>query len=126
MEVGNYQLTLQDAFLEEHANYSLGGVLFAVKKNGKSIGTMRPARGFYHKAGQGDQDTIESAIRHQGLNDLYIALGPLPENVPAYVQSGEAVPVQVYHNPLVNLVWVGVAIMVIGGGVAFLEKRQEK
>ncbi|MCZ6680204.1 MAG: heme lyase CcmF/NrfE family subunit [Candidatus Poribacteria bacterium] len=126
MEVGNYQLTLQDAFLEKHANYSLGGVLFAVKKNGKSIGTMRPARGFYHKAGQGDQDTIESAIRHQGLNDLYIALGPLPENVPAYVQSGEAVPVQVYHNPLVNLVWVGVAIMVIGGGVAFLEKRQEK
>ena len=52
------------------------------------MGTMRPARGFYHKAGQGEQDTIESAIRHMGLNDLYIALGPLPENVPAHVQSG--------------------------------------
>ncbi len=124
MEVGKYTLTMQDAFQEEHPNFSLGGVIFAVEREGKSIGTMRPARGFYHKAGQGEQDTIESAIRHFGLNDLYIALGPLPENVPAYVQSGGIVSVQVYHNPLVNVVWLGVAVMMIGGLVALLEKSE--
>jgi cytochrome c-type biogenesis protein CcmF len=126
MEVGKYRLTMQDAFREQHANHSLGGVLFAVQKGGKPIGTMRPARGFYNKAGQGEQDTIESAIRHFGLNDLYIALGPLPEDVPAYVQSGGLVPIQVYYNPLVNLVWIGVAVMIIGGVVAFLEKGHVK
>ena len=83
VEVNDYRLTVQDAFQEEHPNFSLGGVVFAVERGGKPMGTMRPARGFYHKAGQGEQDTIESAIRHMGLNDLYIALGPLPENVPA-------------------------------------------
>ncbi len=123
MEVSDYRLTIQDAFQEEHPNFSLGGVIFAVEKDGKSMGTMRPARGFYHKAGQGEQDTIESAIRHMGLNDLYIALGPLPENVPAHVQSGGIVNVQVYHNPLINVVWLGVAIMMIGGLVAICEKH---
>jgi cytochrome c-type biogenesis protein CcmF len=126
MEVGAYKLTLKDSFREQRPNYSLGGVIFAVEKGGKPIGTMRPARGFYHKAGQGEQDTIESAIRHFGLNDLYIALGPLPEDVPGYVRSGALVSVQVYHNPLVNLVWVGVAIMMVGGGIALLEKSQMK
>ena len=126
MEVGKYKLTMQDAFQEQHPNYSLGGIVFAVEKGGKSLGTMRPARGFYHKAGQGDQDTIESAIRHFGVNDLYIALGPLPQNVPVHVQSGNIVSVQVYHNPLINLVWLGVVIMAIGGIVAMLEKETIK
>ena len=123
MEVGKYTLTLEGAFQEEHPNFSLGGVVFAVEKGGRTMGTMRPARGFYHKAGQGEQDTIESSIRHFGLNDLYIALGPLPENVPTHVKSGGIVSVQVYHNPLVNVVWLGVAVMVIGGLVAFCEKQ---
>ena len=123
MEINNYKITIQDAFQEEHPNFSLGGVVFAVEKGGKSMGTMRPARGFYHKAGQGEQDTIESSIRNFGLNDLYIALGPLPPNVPAHVQSGGIVSVQVYHNPLVNVVWLGVAIMIIGGLVAICEKH---
>ena len=84
---------------------------------------MQPARGFYFQAGQGEQDTIESAITHFGLNDLYIALGPLPQDASDYVSRGEPVSVQVYHNPLISLVWVGVAIMVVGGGVAMFEKH---
>ena len=123
MEIGKFNLTVESAFQEEHPNFSLGGVVFAVEKDGKPMGTMRPARGFYHKAGQGEQDTIESSIRHFGLNDLYIALGPLPENVPAHLESGGIVSVQVYHNPLVNVVWLGVAVMMIGGFVAMCEKH---
>ena len=126
MEVGKYTLTMEDAFRERRSNHSRAGVVVAVEKDGKQIGTMRPARGFYDRAGQGEQDTIESAIRHFGLNDLYIALGPLPEDVPSYVRSGQLVPLQVYHNPLINLVWIGVAVMMIGGFVALAEKHQIK
>ncbi len=122
MEVGKYKITMQDTFREEHENYSRAGVVFAVKKNGKQIATMNSARHFYHKAGQGDTDTIESAIRHIGLNDLYISLGPLP----ADFDSGGLVNVQVYHNPLINVVWIGVAIMMIGGVIALAEKHQIK
>ena len=124
MEVGKYTLTMEDAFRERYSNHTRAGVVVAIEKGGERIGDMRPARGFYDRAGQGEQDTIESAIRHFGLNDLYIALGPLPEDVPTFVRSGQLVPLQVYHNPLINLVWIGVAVMMIGGIVAMAEKHQ--
>lgn len=122
MQVGAYQLTMKDSFQEERENYVRAGVAFDVEKKGKQIGTMKPARHYYHKAGQGEQDTIESAIRHFGVNDLYIALGDLPPNLDA----GGVVNVQVYHNPLIGVVWIGVAVMVLGGIVAFAEKYQLK
>ena len=123
IEIGKYQLTLKKGFEESHPNFELSGAEFDVKRNGKYIKTMHPARGFYSQAGQGEQDTIESAITHFGLNDLYVALGPLPQNASDYVSRGEPVSVQVYHNPLISLVWVGVTIMFVGGGVAMFEKH---
>ena len=122
MQVGTFQLTMKDWFQEEGENYVRAGVAFDVEKNGSQIGTMNPARHYYHKAGQGEQDTIESAIRHFGVNDLYIALGDLPPNLDA----GGVVNVQVYHNPLIGVVWIGVAVMVLGGIVAITEKYQLK
>ena len=120
MKVGSFELTMKDSFEKEYANYRRSGVVFDVARNGRQIGVMEPARNFYYKAGQGEQDTIESAIRHFGVNDLYIALGELPPNI----RGGGVVNVQVYHNPLVGVVWIGVAIMVLGGIIAIAEKSQ--
>ncbi len=122
MDVGSYQLTMKDSFQEEHENFLRAGVVFDVAKNGRKETTMRPARHFYYKAGQGDQDTIESAIRHNGVNDLYIALGPLPSKIDADTD----VTVQVYHNPLIGVVWIGVAVMVLGGIIAIIERSDPK
>ena len=122
MEAGAYQLTVKDTFQEEHENYLRTGVVFGVAKNGKPKKPMRPARHFYYKAGQGEQDTIESAIRHNGVNDLYIALGPLPANIDANTN----VTFQVYQNPLIRFVWIGVAVMVIGGIIAIAQKSEPK
>ena len=118
MEVGKYQLTMRDSFREEHANYLRTTVVFDVAKDGKQIGRMEPARHFYYRVGQGEQDTVESAIRHFGMNDLYVALG----NIPPDFKAGGLVNVQVYHNPLVGVVWIGIAVMVLGGIVAIAEK----
>ena len=91
---------------------------------------MRPSRHYYYTAGQGEQDTIESAIQHQGMNDIYIALGPLPTkeilggkmSMPEKIDSETDVSLSIYHNPLISVVWIGVAVMVIGGLVAIAEK----
>ena len=122
MEAGAYQLTVKDTFQEEHGNYFRAGVVFGVAKNGKQKKPMRPARHFYYKAGQGEQDTIESAIRHNGVNDLYIALGPLPANIDANTN----ITFQVYQNPLIRFIWIGVAVMVIGGIIAIAQKSEPK
>ena len=120
MNVGQFQLTMKDSFEKEFANYLRTGVVFDVAKNGKQIGTMEPARHAYYKAKPDEQPTIESAIRHLGVNDLYIALG----NIPPDIKTGGVVNVQVYHNPLIGVVWVGVAVMVLGGIVAIAEKSE--
>ncbi|CAI8048289.1 Cytochrome c-type biogenesis protein CcmF [Geodia barretti] len=120
MEVGQFQLTMKDSFEKEFANYRRTGIVFDVAKNGKQIGTMEPARHFYHKTGQGEPDTIESAIRHFGVNDFYISLGSIPPDV----KTGGIVNVQAYYNPLIGVVWIGVAVMVLGGIVAIAEKSE--
>ncbi len=130
MNVGDYQFTMKDSFLEEHDNFIRSGVEFEVRRNGGKPRTMRPSRHYYYTAGQGEQDTIESAIQHQGMNDIYIALGPLPTkeilggkmSMPEKIDSETDVSLSIYHNPLISVVWIGVAVMVIGGLVAIAEK----
>ena len=119
MEVGKYKLTMIDTFDTEHVNYRRMGVVFNVEKNGKRIGTMEPARHAYYKAPD-EQPTYESAIRHFGLNDLYIGLGDIPPNI----KTGGVVNVQGFYNPLISVVWIGVAVMVLGGLVAIAEKSE--
>lgn len=130
MDVGDYQFTMKDSFLEEHDNFIQSGVEFEVRRNGGKPKTMRPSRNYYFTTGQGEQDTIESAIRHIGANDIYIALGPLPTEpvvgtnmlMPIKIDTETGVSLQIYHNPLISVVWLGVAVMVIGGLVAIAEK----
>ena len=125
MEVGAYQLTMKDTFEEEHENYLRRGVVFDVEKNGRQVTTMKPARHYYHQAKQeedGEQGTIESAIHAIGLNDLYTALGPLP----AKIDTDTDINVAIYHNPLIKVVWIGVAVMVLGGIIAIAQKSDPK
>ena len=119
MEVGKYKLTMIDAFDTAHVNYRRMGVVFDVEKNGKRMGTMEPARHAYY-AKPDEQPTYESAIRHLGLNDLYIGLGDLPPDI----KTGGLVGVQWFYNPLIGVVWIGVAVMVLGGIVAIAEKSE--
>ncbi len=120
MEVGKYKLTMIDSFEKEYANYLRSVIVFDVEKNGKRIGTMEPALHDYYKAKSDEEPTKESAIRHFGMNDLYVALGNIPPNV----KTGGVVNVQGYYNPLIGVVWIGVAVMVLGGIVAIAEKSE--
>ena len=122
MTVGEYRFTLLDTYQENHGNYDRFGLIFDVEKDGKHVTTMKPARHYYFTTGQGDDNTIESAIHSIGMNDLYIALGDIPPNI----RNGGYVNVQIYHNPLIKLVWIGIAAMVIGGLVAIAEKQEYK
>ena len=122
MTVGDYRFTLLDTYQEKHGNYDRLGLIFDVEKDEKHVTTMKPARHYYYTTGQGDTDTIESAIHSIGMSDLYIALGDIPQNI----RNDGFVNVQIYHNPLIKLVWIGIAAMVIGGLFAIAEKQEYK
>ena len=122
MEVGAYKYTVEGTFTENGENYNQVGIIVDVEKDGKHVAKMKPARNYYFTAGQGEKDTIESAIHAIGLNDHYIAIGNLPPNLGA----GGLVNVQIYQNPLIKVVWIGVFVMVLGGLVAIAQKHVHK
>jgi cytochrome c-type biogenesis protein CcmF len=86
----------------------------AVFEDGKPVGTMYPARWFYRK--HEEQPTTEVAIRRGLAEDLYIVM-------PAYELKDQSISVQIVINPLVNWIWTGFTILVLGTGICLLPER---
>jgi cytochrome c-type biogenesis protein CcmF len=85
-----------------------------VSEDGKSLGTMYPARWFFRK--HEEQPTTEVAIRRTVAEDLYLVM-------PAYDVNDQSMSLQVVVTPLVNWIWMGFGILVLGTGVALLPER---
>jgi len=86
----------------------------AVSEDGRSLGTMYPARWFYRK--HEDQPTTEVAIRRTVAEDLYLVM-------PAYDIADQSMSLQVVVTPLVNWIWAGFGLLVLGTGLALLPER---
>jgi cytochrome c-type biogenesis protein CcmF len=86
----------------------------AVSEDGKALGTMYPARWFFRKHEQ--QPTTEVAIRRTVAEDLYLVM-------PAYDINDQSMSLQVVVTPLVNWIWTGFGVLVLGTGIALLPER---
>jgi cytochrome c-type biogenesis protein CcmF len=82
-------------------------------RDGKSLGRFYPARWFW--AG-GFEPTTEVALRRSPADDLYLVLA-------GYDAATQTATMHMKVNPLVNWIWFGVGVMVIGTGIAFLPER---
>jgi cytochrome c-type biogenesis protein CcmF len=85
-----------------------------VTEDGEARGTMYPARWFYRKHEQ--QPTTEVAIRRSVAEDLYLVM-------PAYELNDQSMSLQVVINPLINWIWAGFSMLVLGTGIALLPER---
>ena len=85
-----------------------------VTRKGKPFARMYPARWFF--AGRESEPTTEVALKGNLAEDFYVVLAE-------YNAGDQQVILQVHVNPLVNWVWLGVAIMFIGTITAFLPER---
>ena len=79
---------------------------------GKQIARLIPQKHIHHKS---NQPQTEVAIRSGFKEDLYMVLS-------GWDESG--VTFHVYVNPLVIWIWIGVAIMVLGGAFVLLPDRK--
>ncbi|MBA3638726.1 MAG: cytochrome c biogenesis protein CcsA [Acidobacteria bacterium] len=82
-----------------------------VFRDGKEIGTMTPAKWYYEK--RPEEPTTEVAIRRTVAEDLYIVLA-------GFDVASQGANYGITVNPLVNWVWLGLGIMVIGSVVSML------
>ena len=114
ISVGPYVVHYQALVVTNDAQKQMVTAHVDVMKNGKPLGSMYPARWFFNN--RQDEPTTEVALRRGIADDLYIVLA-------GFTADTQEAKLQVKVNPLVNWIWMGVGIMLIGTVIALLPER---
>jgi cytochrome c-type biogenesis protein CcmF len=110
MQLGGYKLVCQSFTQESNPNYDTEYALLDVFKGSKKITQLAPERRFYI-ASQTTSTMV--ALRSTLAQDLYVIYeGKNPET--------EKPIIKVFINPLINWIWIGVLIVVLGTFLALV------
>jgi cytochrome c-type biogenesis protein CcmF len=114
--VGRYDFKLQNVSEMDNPNYFRAVAALDVSKDGDFLETLMPERRFYHAS---NQPTSRVDVRHRLREDVYV--------VYAGQSNDGANPVlQVYINPLVNWIWIGALVLVLGTSVALVPSKSAR
>jgi cytochrome c-type biogenesis protein CcmF len=104
MTIGGYDLRFNGVTALDGPNYRAAHADIDVLKGDKVVAHLMPERRMYPAEGQ---ETVQTAIRTNGFEDLYVALGD---------DRGEGKwTLRVYVNPLAPFIWLGAGLMALGG-----------
>jgi cytochrome c-type biogenesis protein CcmF len=111
-DVGSYTLTLTSVDEVRGPNYlaTIGQVTLV--QDGQVIGQLAPEKRFYPVA---QMPTTEAAIDYNLARDVYVVIGDAQTN------GGWAV--RTYIKPLTNWIWIGCALMALGGLLSLSDRR---
>ncbi|MFT3756119.1 MAG: heme lyase CcmF/NrfE family subunit [Pseudoxanthomonas sp.] len=112
VEAGGYAFRFDGVVETQGPNYvsDLGGV--QVSRNGRDIALLHPEKRAYASGGQ----VMTEAGVHAGLlRDIYVALG---ESL-----GGDSWALRIYVKPFVRWIWLGAALMALGGFVTACDRR---
>ncbi|MGE3144652.1 MAG: heme lyase CcmF/NrfE family subunit [Pseudorhodoplanes sp.] len=112
VSIAGYDLTFEGMASRSGPNYRELAGRFTVRRGGATIGEMQPSkRSFTARASA----TTEAALLTRGFSQLYLSLGD--------GNADGSVAVRLYHKPLVLLIWLGPAIMALGGFLSLTDRR---
>lgn len=94
-------------------NFTARRATISVLQGDRVIHVMEPSRRWFPI---GRQNTTEVSIRTNFLYDLYAVIGE--EDAAA----GKAV-IRIHYNPLAPWLWLGAAVMALGGGLSLADRR---
>ncbi len=95
----------------------VGQAEMSVERNGRPLGTIQPRVDFFFDA---QQTMTIPGIRSTLEDDLYVIL------VDWEAISTAGATFKVYHNPLVNWMWIGAGVLIIGMLVAAWPTREDE
>jgi cytochrome c-type biogenesis protein CcmF len=107
MTLGGYTLRLDGVSEVLGPNYRADRADVTVLLDGKIVAVMHPERRFFPAE---RQETIQTAIRTTIFTDLYLALGDKRDDTHWTLRA--------YVNPLAPFIWLGGAVMALGGAAA--------
>ena len=105
MKVGDYTLKYEAIRSKEKPNYEAIVAFLSVYKNGEKVDLIAPEKRYYHKFP--DEPTSEVAIGRTLKEDLFVILA-------SFERTGE-ITVKAIINPLINWMWIGAVLAVLGG-----------
>lgn len=119
VDLAGYQFRFDGVRKVQGPNFhALEGIL-SVSKNGHHVAQLRPQKRSYLSGGN---SMTEAAIDSGAFRDLYVALGePLGKDM----LSGDW-SVRLQYKAFVIWIWLGAALMAVGGGIAVADKRYRK
>ena len=112
LKLGPYKLICQSFTQDSNPNFDTEYALLDVYKNGKKLMQLAPEKRFYIAS----QTSSTVVANHSTLeNDLYVIYeGKNPDS--------DKPIIKVFLNPLINWIWIGVGIVVLGTFVALIPK----
>jgi len=112
VQVGGYQIQLQDVKQVPGPNYTAMRGTFLLSKNGASEAILYPEKRSYFSS---TMPMTEAAIDVGLTRDIYVSLG---EEL-----GDQSWAVRVYYKPFVDWIWGGCLLMALGGVLAISDKR---
>lgn len=113
-QVGRYAVEFAGLQQLRAANYEAVEALLRATDPKGGVMELRPQKRFYFKS---EQPVSEVAIRANWREDLYLVLA-------GWEAGGEVAAIGVMVNPLVSWVWLGAAVMALGGIVCLAPARK--
>jgi cytochrome c-type biogenesis protein CcmF len=115
VKLGRYQVRYEGFRTFSDPQKEVVEARLSVSSEGKALGELMPAKWAYRGHEEEPPRTIVT-IRESLADDLYIILNGIDS------ESGLA-NIKVIINPLVNWVWFGFMVLILGTAVAFLPER---
>ena len=109
ISVGGYEATLKHVEEVSGPNFLSETATFEIARDGRAFDSFKAERRYYPVR---QMQTTEAAIRTTVLGDLYISVGE--------AHDGAGWAVKAWYNPLVLWLWLGAAMMALGGVVSLL------
>ena len=110
ISLGNYTLTFNSlANFDTNDGRNVARAVVSVEKDGKYVTDLYPRRDYYYES---QQPMTIPGVRSTWEDDLYVLL------VDWQPVSTQGATFKVYHNPLVNWLWLGGLVFILGTLVA--------
>ena len=113
IQLNGYKIVCQSYSQDSTPNYDTDFALLDVFHNGKKITRLTPERRVYFPDTDHAQASTVVAIHSTLANDLYVVFeGRNPDT--------DKPIIKVFINPLVNWIWIGVAVVIFGTLIALI------
>jgi cytochrome c-type biogenesis protein CcmF len=113
LRVGAYEVRYEGAEVTGAPGLRIAAATVTVRRNGATVGTLRPRHVTHQARGE---TTADVAVRSMWAHDLYVVL--------VGVSTDGRAALRLAVNPMIMWLWIGVLVMLLGGLIAAVSRRE--